>query len=178
MGSNRKTEKQLSSRRKAPTRHQRLSGRAKEARLIETADKAAAIGRLLLGKIDREFFEVAERNYETLPRRCLKSGKRDVRENVSREIKSFYRKNFEGMSESKLADLYDITVDLVKRGEALALPLPEFEQRFFRIRREVLRHAPRYCTVVISRRGLQTMFPEDLLAKDIMAAMEILSDVA
>ena len=158
--------------------HVPRAGRSKEAEVVRTADRAAAIGRVLLGTLDPEFFEVDKRDYEALPRRNLKSGARDVRQNVGGEIDRFCRKNFVGMTQGRLAALYDAALEPHRRGEALAIPLADFEGSYARIADGVLRGAPRHCTVVISARGLQFMFPEDLLAKDLLAAVDLLIDVA
>ena len=156
----------------------RASGRSREADKVRAADKAAAIGRLLLGQLDPEFFKVATRDYQEIPRRNLKSAVGDVTKNVHPRIARFCGQIFDGMTTAVLSRLYDAALEPVCRGEVLAIPLADFERSFAKIRGRVLRGSPRHCTVVISWRGLQFMFPEDLLAKDLIAAADILLDVA
>jgi len=154
-------------------------GRHQEAARIRRADKAAAVGRLMLGEFSNldQFFQVAERDYEKLPRRALKAGVRDVRDRLTSEITSFCKENFEGMTEAGLARLYDEIAPSLRQFQVGAVPLHLFEERYARVRRQVLRGAPVHCTVVISVRGLQLRFPEDLLSKDLIAAMDILKTV-
>lgn len=90
------------------------------------------------------------------------------------EIRLFCDKNFVGMTMMKLSKLYDAARDHIRRDEALAIPLADFEERYAQVAEGVLYGAPRHCTVVISRRGLQFKFPEDLLAKDLLAAVDVL----
>lgn len=57
-----------------------ITGRENEARLLKRANRAAAVGRLMLGKIQNweEFLQSDSVDYENLPRRQLKSGKSDI----------------------------------------------------------------------------------------------------
>lgn len=168
----------MSKRRQGPkAKRPRETARSREAARVRGADKATAIGRLLLGKLDREFFAVADRDYEALPRRNLRSAANDVKRNVRAEIDKFCKRNFTNMTTEQLSRLYDAALEPVRRGEALAIPLADFEKWYSPIAERVLRGSPRHCTVVVSRRGLQFMFPEDLLAKDLLAAIGIILDV-
>jgi hypothetical protein len=81
------------------------------------------------------------------------------------------------MTEAGLARLYDEIAPSLRQFQVGAVPLHLFEERYARVRRQVLRGAPVHCTVVISVRGLQLRFPEDLLSKDLIAAMDILKTV-
>lgn len=72
----------------------RLSGREREAKMIRQANRAAAVGRLMLGEFNswQEFLEADVLDLENLPRRQLKSGKTDVKRRLYSEIKSFCSK--------------------------------------------------------------------------------------
>lgn len=147
------------------------SGRKKEARLIRKANRAAAVGRLMLGAIRnwQEFLEADTLDLEDLPRRQLKSGRADVRNRLSHEMKTFCTKNFEGLDVPRLSMMYEE----IKAHRGLELPLSEFESRFARVRREVLRGAPSHSTVCVSLWGLQFKFPEHELSQDVLAAIAI-----
>jgi hypothetical protein len=77
------------------------------------------------------------------------------------------------MNESKLSLLYEE----IKAYRGLELPLPEFEERFASIRREVLKGNPAHLTIVISLWGLKFKFPEDELARDLTAALALALEV-
>jgi hypothetical protein len=152
----------------------RPSGREKEAALIRQADRAVAVGLLMLGKLRHwsEFLEADRIDLTNLPRRQLKSGKADVKRRLSGEIESFCEKNFRGMTQHRLSELYED----IKAFRGVELPLTEFEQRFAPIRPEVLRGNPFHLTVSISLWGLQFKVPEAELAKDIAEAAELGAD--
>jgi hypothetical protein len=150
-----------------------ISGRDKEASLIRQANRAAAVGRLMLGEIRdwSSFLEADCIPLTNLPRRCLKSGKADVKERLSAEIDRFCQKNFKGMTVQRLAAMYED----IKAFRGLELPLIEFEQRFAQVRSEILKGNPSHLTVCISLWGLQYRIPEEQLAKDITEAAELVS---
>ncbi len=152
-----------------------LSGREREANLIRRANRAAAVGRLMLKELGtwQEFLEADTVDLESLPRRNLKAALSDVRERLSEEIQKFCSKNFRDMDEKKLSMLYEE----IKAYRGLELPLVEFEKRFASIRREVLKGNPAHLTICISLWGLQFKFPEDELAKDLMSALQLTSEV-
>jgi hypothetical protein len=83
-------------------------------------------------------------------------------------LKKFCSKNFEGMDERKLSDLYEE----IKTFRGLESPLEEFEQRFASIKREILQGRPRHLTVCVSLWGLQFKFPEEELTKDLIEAIQ------
>ena len=151
-----------------------LSGREREARLIRRANRAAAVGRLMLKELDSwdEFLEADTVDLKNLPRRILKSAVVDVKKRLSPEIRKFCSKNFVNMDEQKLSFLYEDI--MANRG--LELPLAEFENRFAIVRREVLKGNPAHLTIVISLWGLQFKFPEDELAKDLTTALRLVAD--
>ncbi|MFO7899458.1 MAG: hypothetical protein R6V58_10425, partial [Planctomycetota bacterium] len=62
-----------------------LSGREKEVAAIREANRAAAVGRLMLGELKdwHEFIAADSADLAKLPRRQLKSGKADVRRRLS-----------------------------------------------------------------------------------------------
>lgn len=144
-------------------------GRQAEAIRIRRANRAAAVGRLMLGQTHdwEEFLEPDVSDLESLPRRKLKTGITDVKKNVSQEIKRFCGRNFENMTEAKLDKLYE----RIKQFRGLEIPLAEFESTYSKVNRKVLRSAPPHCTVVISLWGLQFKYPEDNLGKDILQAL-------
>jgi len=147
-----------------------LLGREREAILIHRANRAAAVGRLMLREINswHEFLEADVIDLVNLPRRNLKAALSDVRGRLSLEIKKFCERNFQGMNEEKLSALYEE----VKAYRGLELPLKEFEQRFATVRRDKLKGNPTHLTIIISLWGLQFKFPEEL-AKDLMTALQI-----
>ena len=150
------------------------SGREKEANLIRRTNQAVAAARLMLKEFDNweDFFEPNTTDYSILPRRQLKSGKNDIKKNLNKEIKAFCSKNFIGVTEKTLARLYR---DICKfRG--LELPLQEFEKKYGKINPAVIKGNPSHLTVHISLWGLQFLFPEDILTKDIIVSLSILQN--
>lgn len=145
------------------------SGREREATLIRQANRAAAVGRLMLNELNswHEFLEADVVDLANLPRRQLKAGKADVRARLSTEIRTFCNGYFEGMDERKLSLLYEE----IKAHRGLELPLAEFEQRFARLRPSVLKGHPKHVTVVISLWGLQFKSPEEMIAKDLIEGL-------
>jgi len=151
-----------------------LSGRQREAKLIRRAYRAAAVGQLMLGELNtwHEFLEADVIDLESLPRRLLKAELSRVRERLSQEIRNFCSKNFRGMDERKLSLLYED----IKAYRGFELPLPEFEEKFAPVRREILKGNPAHLTVCISLWGLQFRFPEDELVKDLALALHLASE--
>jgi len=147
------------------------SGRGREASMIRQANRAAAVGRLMLGKTRHwvEFLEADRVDLTALPRRQLKSGKADVRRRLSAELERFCERNFKGMTPQRLSDMYED----IKAFRGMEMPLSEFERRFAPVRSEVLRSNPAHLTVSVSLWGLQFRVPEEELAKDIMEAAEL-----
>ncbi len=150
------------------------SGREIDAKRIREANRAATVGRLLLGEIRnwQEFLDADTADLEALPRRQLKSGRADVRNRLSQEIRTFCSQNFEGMNAARLSKMYEE----IKAYRGFELPLLEFESRFARIRREVIRGAPSHATVCVSLWGLQFRFPEHELAQDVLAAVSLCAE--
>ena len=64
-----------------------MSGREKEAAVIRQANRAATVGRLLLGELRdwSEFLEADVADLQSLPRRQLRSGKADIKRRHRRE---------------------------------------------------------------------------------------------
>ncbi|WP_420643807.1 hypothetical protein [Candidatus Leptofilum sp.] len=129
----------------------RLSGREREAKMIRQANRAASVGRLMLGQFNtwQEFLKADVLDLENLPRRQLKSGKTDVKRRLSPEIKGFCSRNFRGMTKSKLSLLYED----IKAFRGLEIPLKEFEKNYARVNRKVLKGNPAHLTVSISLWG-------------------------
>lgn len=148
-----------------------ITGREREARLIRQANRAAAVGRLMLGQCDswHAFLEADSIVLEDLPRRKLKSGSADVKARLTSEIRRFCAQNFVSMNETDLSNLYES----VKAFRGLELSLFEFEERFSKINPKVLHGCPRHLTVCISLWGLQFKFPEEQISKDILKGLEM-----
>lgn len=144
-------------------------GRKAEIARIRKANRAAAVGRLMLGDFSdwHEFLEADTEDLESLPRRQLKSGAADVKKHVSKEVKKFCARNFENLSEDNLDQLYEE----IKAHRGIEIPLQEFEDKYSKIHLPVLKGYPAHSTVVISLWGLQFKFPEDYLAKDVYEAL-------
>lgn len=147
------------------------SGRDKEAFMIRQANRAAAVGRLMLGETRHwvEFLGEDQVDLTALPRRQLKSGKADVKKRLSVELEKFCEKNFKGMTQQRLSDMYED----IKAFRGMEMPLLEFERRFALVRKEVLRGNPAHLTVSVSLWGLQFRIPEGELAKDIVEAVDL-----
>ncbi|WP_299162292.1 hypothetical protein [Accumulibacter sp.] len=154
--------------------HSRLLGRDKEALAIQFADKASTLGRLMLGEVDswEDYTKPAITDYVSLPRRQLKSGRSDVRFRLQKEINTFYSRNFVSFSDAAILALYED----IATTRGLEAPLNEFEEKYGTIRRAVLKGNPAHLTVSVTLWGLRFLFPEDLISKDILSALEILKE--
>jgi hypothetical protein len=154
--------------------HLKLTGRDKEALAIQIADKASALGRLMLGEFDswEGYLKPASTDYTSLPRRQLKAGHADVRKRLHKEIDAFYSRNFVGLSNDKILALYEEI--MCARG--LEAPLTEFEEKYGKVKREVLKGNPAHSTVSVTLWGLKFLFPEDLLSKDILSALVLMNE--
>ncbi|MCC5797031.1 MAG: hypothetical protein JJU48_06860 [Methylophaga sp.] len=152
----------------------RLTGRDREALAIQIADKASALGRLMLGEFDswEEYLQPATTDYASLPRRQLKAGHADVRKRLRKEIDAFYSRNFVSIRDDSILTLYE---DIVS-ARGLEAPLNEFEEKYGKIKREVLKGNPAHLTVSVTLWGLKFLFPEDLLSKDIVSALGLISE--
>jgi hypothetical protein len=148
-----------------------IKGREKEVVQILQANAAVAVGNLLLGKYDSwdQFRELMNTDFMSLPRRNLKAGTRDVRKNLSKEIKKFYEKNFSSYSDDKI---YSLWFEIEKK-KGLYLPLKDFESEYFQIKENLLKDIPPHSTVKISLWGLQYVNPEDLISKDIAQTLKL-----
>ena len=149
------------------------SGREKEVKIIKEANRASAVGKLMLGEIKdwNEFLECDTIDYKQLPRRQLKSGRLDVQSRLSKEIKSFCNKNFKNISIKKLSKLYEE----IKSKRGIEITLNDFEDAYGKIKSSVSSGNPKHLTVCISLWGLQFKFPEDYISKDLTVGLEILS---
>ncbi len=149
----------------------RISGRDKEASIIRQANRAVAVGRLMLGEMRHwaEFLEADQIDLTSLPRRQLKSGKADIKRRLSAELEKFCESNFRGLTQQRLSEMYED----IKAFRGMEMPLSEFERRFAPARKEVLKGNPAHLTVSISLWGLQFRIPEEELAKDIMEAVDL-----
>jgi hypothetical protein len=147
------------------------SGRDREASIIRQANRAAAVGRLMLGEMRHwiEFLGADQIDLTALPRRQLKSGKADVKQRLSPGLEKFCEENFRGMTLQRLSEMYED----IKAFRGIEMPLTEFERRFAPVREQVLRGNPAHLTVSISLWGLQFRIPEEELAKDITEAVDL-----
>lgn len=86
-----------------------MKSRDKEIAVIRQANRAAAVGNLLLGKFDdwEKFLSADTDELETLPRAMLKAGTLDIQKRLSKEITHFCSENFVGMDAPKLSALYE-----------------------------------------------------------------------
>lgn len=144
-------------------------GRNKEADVIEAADKAVAVGRLMLGELAtwEEFLHPATVDYTALPRRQLKSGVADVQQRLKTEIGKFCSQNFVSLGIEGLSALFEE----IKINRGLEVPLKDFEKKYGKIHPQALKGAPAHLTISISLWGLKFRFPEDMLAKDIVTSL-------
>ncbi|HHJ20383.1 MAG TPA: hypothetical protein ENJ84_11270 [Gammaproteobacteria bacterium] len=154
--------------------HSKLTGRDKEALAIQNADKAVALGRLMLGEFDcwEDYLKPATTDYFCLPRRQLKAGNADVRKRLHKEIDAFYSRNFVDLRNDKIIALYEEIVS----ARGLEVPLAKFEEKYGKVKREVLEGNPAHSTVSVTLWGLKFLFPEDLLSKDILSALVLMSE--
>ncbi len=144
-------------------------GRTIEAEKIRRANRAAAVGRLMLGEFNNwvDFLKADSDELESLPRRQLKSAVADIKKRMSGEIKNFCVRNFENLTVDDLDRLYEE----IKAFKGLEIPLKDFEDKYSKIHPTTLKGYPSHSTVVISLWGLQFKFPEDFLAKDLHKAL-------
>jgi len=152
-------------------------GRDREVKLIRKANRAAAVGRLMLGELStwQEFLEADTVDLKKLPRKNLKGAVEDVKNRLSKEIDKFSKKNFEGgISEDKLANLYED----IKAYRGIEMPLKEFEEKYAKIKKNVVKGSPPHLTVNISLWGFQFQFPEDELSKDVAVGLLMAHDAS
>jgi hypothetical protein len=150
------------------------TGRDREALAIQVADKASALARLMLGEFDswEDYLKPVTTDYARLPRRQLKAGHADVRKRLNKEIDAFYSRNFVNFSKDAILALYEEIVS----ARGLEAPLTEFEEKYGKVKREVLKRNPAHSTVSVSLWGLKFLFPEALLSKDILSALVIIQE--
>jgi hypothetical protein len=141
-----------------------------EASRIKRANRAAAVGRLMLGEISswEDFLSVETIDYSGLPRRQLQAGHADTKKRLSPEIRRFCDENFENLDEASMSNLYEE----IKSYRGLEIPIKDFENRYAKVKRRVLRGMPVHSTLVFGLFGLKFMSPEDYLAKDILYALK------
>ncbi|WP_421902532.1 hypothetical protein [Maridesulfovibrio sp.] len=141
-----------------------------EAQKIHKVNRAAAVGKLMLGEISNwhEFLSVETADYESLPRRQLKSGVKDIQNRLSQEIHKFCQSNFEKMDIDMLSRLYEE----IKTHRGLEITCNEFEQKYSKFRKHVLNGMPVHSTVVFCLSGMKFKFPEDYLTKDLLCSLK------
>lgn len=143
--------------------------RKQDIESLRQTQRAAAIGRLLLGELKswEQFNKLETTDFEGFARRDLRADKSRFRKGIDKKVEKFCNDNFDRMTTLKLEKLFL----RVKERRGLELPLEKFKEEFANLKPKVLSGAPPHCTVVISLWGLQVMFPEDLLSKDIIEAV-------
>ncbi|MBI2178217.1 MAG: hypothetical protein HYU38_07770 [Candidatus Tectomicrobia bacterium] len=148
-----------------------MKGRDHEIRKIRIANRAAAVGRLMLGEFDdwAEFIRAANVDLGSVPRRQLKSGPKDIQGRLSPGIRRFRGNNFENMTEQKLAELCEV----IEPNLGFEMPLIEFEGKFGHIKPHARKGCPPHSTVHISLWGLQFEFPERHRVADILQAVSL-----
>lgn len=148
-----------------------MNGREREIRLIRRANRASALGRLMLGELTdwQEFLSADVADLEGMPRRNLKSGKHDIQNRLSPEIQKFCKDNFIGMTEARMEALYEA----VKERRGLEIPLLDFQSTYSKFRPQVLKDVPPYSTVVVSLWGLQFRHPEHFISDDIKQSLAL-----
>lgn len=147
------------------TRYARESGREREAREIVKYQRAAEVGRLMLGELRGPMEWFFYDQYIDKPRRELQDRRNAIRAYLRSEVEKFCKANFEGVKPEDLAGLYE---PLYARGSSWRLPLTEFVQLLGQPRKGVLKGAPLHSTVCLSYLwGLQTEYPEMHLSRDL-----------
>jgi len=129
------------------------TGRDREIKLIRKANRAAAVGRLMLGEITtwQEFLAADNIDLKKTPRKNLKGAVKDINLRLKKEIEKFCKKNFESISQDLLSNLYEG----IKQYRGIEMPLKEFEQKYAKIKKDVIKGCPPHLTVHISLWGLQ-----------------------
>jgi len=146
-------------------RYRRETGRAREAREIEKFQRAAEVGRLMLGELRSPMEWICYDQYIDKPRREIKEQRNVVRAYLRDELEKFCRSNFKGVKPKDLANLYE---PLYARGSSWRLSFIEFAELLGQPREGVLRGAPLHATVCLSYLwGLQTEYPEMHLSRDL-----------
>lgn len=92
---------------------------------ITRSQRAAAIGRLMLGELSswEDFLSPENTDFSVVNRKVVWGNKSRFRNGVDKEIRKFCEQNFDGMTDEILEDLYVRVRD--RRG--LEMPLREFE---------------------------------------------------
>jgi len=147
-----------------------------EQRQIRFYDRAAAVGKLMLGQFNswQQFLEPETNDLKNIPRRDLKELSKDANKRLSKEIKKFCDQNFIGMNAQILNELYE----LIKSLRGIEIPLSEFEAKFAKANPKIYQGNPQHLTLCISLWGLQFRYPEDEITKDLIEALKILGQSA
>ena len=145
------------------------SGRQRDVDEIVMYERAAEVGRLLLGDLKGPMQWIYYDQYLGKPRKELQARKHSIRAYLGTEIGKFCRRNFEDVKPGDLARLYE---PLYARGSVWRLPLSEFIEELGVPKEGVLRGAPLHATVSISYLwGLQTEYPEMHLVRDLALSL-------
>ncbi len=141
--------------------------REREVAEIVKFERAAQVGRLLLGDLDGEMERIFPDSYVQKPRKELKARKESIRNVLRGEVAKFCRRNFINLRPEDLAKLYE---PLIKHNSSWRLPLLEFIKDYGEPREGVLKGAPLHSTIALSPWGLQTEYPEMHLFRDMAIA--------
>lgn len=150
------------------------SGREREAYEIVRFERAAEVGRLLLGELNGPMEPIFVELYVDKPRKELRARREHIRSFLRGELTNFCRANFLNMDAEDLAKLYE---PLFSRGSDWYLPLVDFVRDFGKFRPNVLKGSPLHSTIHISPWGLQTDFPEMHLVKDLAVSFNDAVDI-
>src|SRR5712691_5285812 len=96
------------------------TGRAREASELVKLKRAAQVGRLMLGELNRPMEAIHEQDLLRQPRKELQRQVHAARESLRKELDKFCRSNFENLNPEDLARLYE---PLAEHGSSLRLPL-------------------------------------------------------
>lgn len=123
------------------------TGRAREASELVKLKRAAQVGRLMLGELNRPLKAIHEQDLLSQPRKELQKQVHAARESLRKELDKFCRSNFENLNPEDLARLYE---PLAEHGSSLRLPLSQFIKEYGQPRDGVLKGAPLHATLSIS----------------------------
>ncbi len=142
-------------------------GREREVAEIVKFERAAQVGRLLLGELNGKMERIFPDSYIEKPRKELKARKESIRKVLRGEVAKFCRKNFNNLRPEDLAKLYE---PLIKHNSSWRLPLLEFIRDYGEPKEGILKGAPLHSTIALSPWGLQTEYPEMHLFRDMAIA--------
>lgn len=150
------------------------TGREREVGEIVKYERAAQVGRLLLGELNGPLEPIFPDQFFNRHRSELQARRSSIRSYLRGEVAKFCQQNFENIKPEDLARLYD---PLFEHGSSWRLPLLKFVQEFGQPKERVLRGAPLHSTIVLSPWGLQTEYPEMHLTKDLAISFNTVIEI-